>query len=64
MPGAEGFDVYGQQGLIGRNVAFNVGPYELIVGVATQQPPTEPQVTRDEISAVARDWYDEVRALD
>ena len=64
VPGAEGFDVYGQQGLIGRNVAFSVGPYELIVGVATQQPPTEPQVTRDEISAVARDWYDEVRALD
>ena len=54
VPGAEGFDVYGQQGLIGRNVAFNVDEFELIVGVATQQPPTKPQVTREEISAVAR----------
>lgn len=64
VPGAEGFDVYGQQGLIGRNVALNVDEFELIVGVATQQPPTEPQVTRAEISAVAQDWYDAVRALD
>ena len=64
VPGAEGFDVYGQQGLIGRNVAFNVGEYEHIVGVATQQPPTKPQVTREELSAVGEDWYDAVRALD
>lgn len=64
VPGAEGFDVYGQQGLVGRNVAFNVGEYELIVGVATQQPPSKPQVTREEISTIAQDWYGEVRALD
>lgn len=64
VPGAEGFDVYGQQGLVGRNVAFNVDDFELIVGVATRQPPTKPQVTREEISAVAADWYDAVRALD
>jgi hypothetical protein len=64
VPGGEGFDVYGQQGLVGRNVAFSVDEFELIVGVATQQPPTKPQVTREEISAVAQDWYDAVRALD
>lgn len=64
VPGAEGFDVYGQQGLVGRNVALNVDEFELIVGVATRQPPTKPQVTREEISAVAQDWYDAVRALD
>ncbi len=64
VPGAEGFDVYGQQGLVGRNVALNVDQFELIVGVATRQPPTKPQVTREEISVVAEGWYDAVRALD
>lgn len=64
IPGAEGFDVFGQQGLIGRNVAFNVGEYEYIVGVATQQPPSKPQVSQASLARAAKDWYDEARALD
>ena len=64
IPGAEGFDVFGQQGLIGRNIAFNVGEYEYILGVATRQPPSKPQVSQDAIVQAAQDWYDEARALD
>ncbi len=64
VPGAEGFDVFGQQGLIGRNVAFNVGEYEYILGVATQQPASKPQVGRSELAGAAKQWYDAVRELD
>ncbi|QIK65738.1 hypothetical protein G7072_04730 [Nocardioides sp. HDW12B] len=64
VPGAEGFDVFGQQGLIGRNVAFNVGEYQYILGVATQQPASKPQVSQGELAGVAQEWYAAVRGLD
>lgn len=64
VPGATGFDVYGQTGLVGRNIAFSVGEYEYLLGYAAEAPPSEEQPTRSEFAEVAAQWYERVSELD
>jgi hypothetical protein len=64
VPGAKGLDIYGQTGLVGRNVAFNVGEYEYLLGYAAEAPPSKQQPTRAEVADVAAQWYDAVSGLD
>jgi hypothetical protein len=63
VPGAEGLDIYGQSGLVGRNIAFNVGQYEYLLGYAAEAPPSKEQATRKEFAEVAAQWYEKVSEL-
>jgi hypothetical protein len=64
VPGAKGLDIYGQTGLVGRNIAFNVGEYEYLLGFAAEAPPSKEQATRKEFADVAAQWYEKVSELD
>jgi hypothetical protein len=63
VPGAKGLDIYGQTGLVGRNIAFNVGEYEYLLGYAAEAPPSKEQPTRKEFGEVAAQWYEKVSEL-
>ena len=64
VPGAKGLDIYGQTGLVGRNIAFNVGEYEYLLGYAAEAPPSNEQASRKEFADVAAQWYERVSELD